>query len=96
MTKHYDLFIDGNFTACKSGESFTHFNPTDLREEVHSCAWGGSEDVEAAILSAEKAQPSWAALSVLERNAILRKCTNARDGDERNWPTLPILRGGAG
>ena len=68
--KHYEMLIDGEFVA--STRSLQVANPAT--EEIVSYFPSGSvEDVNSAVLAAEKAQRPWAALPAIRRAGHLRE-----------------------
>ncbi len=68
--RRFDEFIGGAWVAPRSGEYQTTSDPStgDVLAEV---AKGNTDDVEAAVAAARKAQPGWAALSGYERARYL-------------------------
>ncbi|WP_346907765.1 aldehyde dehydrogenase family protein [uncultured Roseibium sp.] len=64
-------FIDGTWKDGSAGK-FEVRNPHN-GELLHEVGYAGPDDVEAAIASARKAQPAWAALSTIERAQIMRR-----------------------
>ncbi len=65
-------FIDGEYRAPVSGIYFDNYNPA--KGEVYSVvADSDDRDVEAAVVAAEKAFPSWSKRPALERANLLRK-----------------------
>jgi betaine-aldehyde dehydrogenase len=70
------MYIGGEFVASESGEWMPSVNPAT--EEVHGRVPAGTvADVDRAVKAAQAAQPDWAARSVLERGAMLRKLGEA-------------------
>jgi lactaldehyde dehydrogenase/glycolaldehyde dehydrogenase len=68
--KRYEMLIDGKFVA--SAKTLEVFNPAteDVISEFPSAT---VEDVHQAVLAAEKAQKSWAALPAIRRAGYLRE-----------------------
>ncbi|SER75348.1 aldehyde dehydrogenase (NAD+) [Tranquillimonas rosea] len=67
LARHADgfgHFIDGSFT--RPGETFEVMNPA-TGDVIARASQGTTEDVDAAVAAARKAQPKWAALSGHER-----------------------------
>src|SRR3954469_23021497 len=54
LKSRYDLFIDGEFVAPKSGKYFDSINPAN-EQKIAEIARGGREDVDAACLAAQRA-----------------------------------------
>jgi len=70
------MYIDGEFVASESGGWMPSVNPAT--EEVHGRVPSGTVvDVDRAVRAAGSAQPAWAARSVIERGALLRKLADA-------------------
>ncbi|MGI9308512.1 MAG: aldehyde dehydrogenase family protein [Gammaproteobacteria bacterium] len=66
------MFIGGDFVPSESGAWMDSVNPAT--EEVHGRVPAGTAaDVDKAVQAARAAQPEWAAKSVWERGALLRK-----------------------
>jgi acyl-CoA reductase-like NAD-dependent aldehyde dehydrogenase len=66
------MFIGGEFVASDSGQWMDSVNPAT--EQVHGRVPAGTvSDVARAVEAARAAQPAWAALSVFERGAMLRR-----------------------
>jgi betaine-aldehyde dehydrogenase len=66
------MFIGGEFVPSESGAWMDSLNPAT--EEVHGRVPAGTaKDVDLAVQAARAAQPEWAAKSVWERGALLRK-----------------------
>ena len=79
MNKAVQITPDVTRAALVDGEwrdgSRGHFDvksPHDGRT-LHSVGRSGTEEVEAAVASARRAQPAWAALSVIERAQVMRR-----------------------
>jgi lactaldehyde dehydrogenase/glycolaldehyde dehydrogenase len=68
--KSYEMLIDGEF--CSSTKRLQVVNPT-TEEVISEFPNGTLEDVSHAVLAAEKAQKSWAALPAIRRAAYLRE-----------------------
>ena len=77
------LFIGGEFVTAESDEWLETDNPAT--GEVHGrVPVAGPRDIDRAVDAARKAQPDWAALTMLERRAVIRELIQGiRDrGDE--------------
>jgi acyl-CoA reductase-like NAD-dependent aldehyde dehydrogenase len=72
--KTYQLLINGEFVAPKSGQTFERKNPAN-GETVAVCPKAGPEDTDAAILAARKAFDSgaWSKAPARQRADVLRK-----------------------
>lgn len=70
------MFIGGEFVAAESNEWMESVNPAT--EEVHGRVPAASPaDVSRAVAAAAAAQPHWAASSVFERGAAIRRLADA-------------------
>jgi succinate-semialdehyde dehydrogenase / glutarate-semialdehyde dehydrogenase len=69
------LFIDGRWVDGQTGGAFPVFNPA-TSEPIAVVPDGGPDQAGAAVDAAARAFPGWAAMTALERGAILM---NARD-----------------
>jgi lactaldehyde dehydrogenase/glycolaldehyde dehydrogenase len=68
--KHYEMLIDGEFVT--SAKMIEVVNPT-TEQAISEFPSGTVEDVNRAVLAAEKAQKSWARLPAIQRAAHLRE-----------------------
>ena len=66
------LYIHGDYVESSSGETFNSINPAN-GEVIASIGQASEEDVEKAILSAEKGFSEWSQMSAFERSRILLK-----------------------
>lgn len=65
------LFINNEYVESKSGKFLTVYNPKNASLVSDKVPLAGEEDVEAAVLAAEKALPAWKKLSNSKRYEIL-------------------------
>ena len=70
LKPRYDLFINGRFTAPKSGRYFDTINPANERK-LAEIALAGAADVNAAYAAARRAFPAWSRLPGAERGKYL-------------------------
>lgn len=68
--------IDGKLVESETGRRYESINPA-TGEVIGSVPEGSKADVDAAVEAGERAQPAWAALSVLERAGYLRRLASA-------------------
>ncbi len=66
------MFIGGEWTEGKSGETFEVFNPA-TGKQVGSVPKGGREDVKGAVDSAQRAFRTWSETPAIERSRALLK-----------------------
>ncbi|MGW6174038.1 aldehyde dehydrogenase [Arthrobacter sp. NPDC055138] len=103
MTRNYDHFIDGGWSAPAEGSYFESTNPATL-EVLYSAARGGTADVDRAVAAARAAfeNPLWRDLSQTKRGHLLRRLGDsvgdnaeelARMETEDNGKLLREMRG---
>lgn len=73
---HYRMFIDGEFVPAVSGATVAVENPTD-ESIIATVPDGDAADASAALESARRAQPAWAAMPAVERGRILARFATA-------------------
>src|SRR6266567_877888 len=86
--RSYLNFIGGEWVAAKSGQTYQTSNPADTRETVAEYPAGGREDAQAAIRAAQKAFPSWAAITPVARGRILSKASQIVEARKTELATL--------
>src|SRR5918992_1517675 len=67
MTKDFGNFINGEWVAADSGETFESRNPADRNEVLGTFARSGAADVDRAVQAAREAYPGWMMTPVPER-----------------------------
>ncbi|MFT4468585.1 aldehyde dehydrogenase [Arthrobacter sulfonylureivorans] len=103
MTRNYDHFIDGGWSAPSEGAYFESTNPATL-EVLYSAARGSKADVDRAVTAARAAfeNPLWRDLSQTKRGHLLRRLGDlvgvnaeelARMETEDNGKLLREMRG---
>ena len=75
LRDRYGLFVDGDFRDPVDGRYVPTINPA-TEEPLADVAFGGPEDVLAAIESARAAAPKWAALC--SRSSAASTCSGSR------------------
>lgn len=65
-------YINGQFVDAVSGKTLTNFEPATGATTTTIPA-SGAQDVDLAVIAAQKAFPAWSRLTINERSAILRK-----------------------
>jgi aldehyde dehydrogenase (NAD+) len=73
IMRTYQIFIGGEWTGARSGQTFKNFNPADNREFVAEYPLSGKEDAAAAVAAAKAAFPAWAATTPPARGRTLGK-----------------------
>ncbi|OQV09349.1 hypothetical protein CLAIMM_13479 [Cladophialophora immunda] len=66
------LFVDGEFTAARSGKTFDIFNPATT-QKLGSVCEASVEDVDAAVEAATRAFESWSELPGAKRGDWLNR-----------------------
>src|SRR5471030_362995 len=66
------LYIDGGYSDASSDATFEAINPAN-GEVLATVQRATKEDVERAVVSAEKGQKIWAAMTAMQRSRILRR-----------------------
>jgi aldehyde dehydrogenase (NAD+) len=89
----YDLFINGEFVAPKSGASFTTYNPAD-EQPLAEVALAGDADVDAAVRAARRAHPKWSKLPGKERAKYLFRIARVLQERAREFAVLETLDNG--
>ena len=69
------LYIDGAYSDAGSDATFEAINPAN-GEVLALVQRATKEDVERAVVSAEKGQKIWAAMTAMERSRILRRAVD--------------------
>ncbi|MBA4273301.1 MAG: betaine-aldehyde dehydrogenase [Pseudomonas sp.] len=69
------LYIDGAYSDASSDATFEAINPA-TGEVLAQVQRATKEDVERAVVSAEKGQKIWAAMTAMERSRILRRAVD--------------------
>ena len=69
------LYIDGAYSDASSDATFEAINPAN-GEVLATVQRATKEDVERAVVSAEKGQKIWAAMTAMERSRILRRAVD--------------------
>ena len=90
--KHH-LYIDGNYLASSSGETFKSINPAN-GETIAIVDQASEKDVEKAVLSSEKAFSVWSQMSAFERGRILLKAVSILRERNDELAELEVLDSG--
>jgi betaine-aldehyde dehydrogenase len=69
------LYIDGGYVDASSNATFDAINPAN-GEVLAQVQRATKDDVERAVVSAEKGQKIWAAMTAMERSRILRRAVD--------------------
>jgi len=84
------LYIDGGYTDAGSDATFDAINPAN-GEVLAQVQRATKEDVERAVVSAEKGQKIWAAMTAMERSRILRRAVDILRERNDELATLETL-----
>ena len=93
LKPRYDLFINGRFTAPKSGRYFDTINPANERK-LAEIALAGAADVNAAYAAARRAFPAWSRLPGAERGKYLFRIARLLQDRAREFAVAETLNGG--
>ncbi|MGA8335908.1 MAG: aldehyde dehydrogenase family protein, partial [Solirubrobacteraceae bacterium] len=93
LRDRYGLFTDGEFTDPSDGRYVPTINPA-TEEPIAEVAYGGPDDVTAAVESARAAYPKWAALPELERAKYLFRIARLIQERARELAVVETLDGG--
>ncbi|MBX0323191.1 aldehyde dehydrogenase family protein [Halomicroarcula sp. F13] len=77
MVDTYHNYVDGEWVAAETGETFENRNPADRSDVVGAFQQSGVEDAERAVEAAAAASDEWADTPGPERGAILRASSQA-------------------
>ncbi|MDH3321626.1 MAG: aldehyde dehydrogenase family protein [Flavobacteriaceae bacterium] len=93
LKKQYDLYIDGKFVPPSKGKYFSTFNPSD-EKEIARVADATQEDVDKAVVAANKAFKSWSNLSGKERGKYIFRIARLIQERAREFSVIESLDGG--
>ncbi|WP_394619458.1 aldehyde dehydrogenase family protein [Lentzea sp. JNUCC 0626] len=86
--------IDGKWRPARSGETLTRENPANKASVVATCPASSAEDVDAAVEAARRAFPGWAATSVEDRIAVLRRALDLLTDRSEEIVVADVLESG--
>ncbi|WP_165988652.1 aldehyde dehydrogenase family protein [Streptomyces sp. YIM 98790] len=89
----YGLYIGGEFREAHDGKSFTTLDPAS-EQPLSEVAYGGAEDVDAAVRAARDAFPAWSALPGAERAKYLFRIARIVQERSRELAVLETLDNG--
>ena len=94
IAPRYDLFIDGKFTAPKSGAYFPTVNPA-TEGQLSEIAQAGPQDVDLAVKSARRAYDKvWSKMPGSERGKYLYRIARIIQEKSRELAVLETMDGG--
>src|SRR4051812_4720307 len=94
LKARYDLFINGEFVAPKSGKYFDSINPAN-EQKVAEIALAGKDDVDAAYAAAQKAfDTTWGKMPGRERAKYLYRIARLLQDRAREFAVAETLDGG--
>jgi aldehyde dehydrogenase (NAD+) len=93
LKDRYGLFVNGEFTDPRDRRYVPTINPA-TEEPIAEVAYGGPEDVAAAVESARAAHPKWSALKDLERAKYLFRIARLIQERSRELAVVETLDGG--
>jgi aldehyde dehydrogenase (NAD+) len=93
LRESYGLFIDGEFRDPADGRRVPTINPA-TEQPLADVAFAGEADLQAAVQSARRAQPGWAALPGLERGKYLFRVARLIQERTRELAVAESMDGG--
>jgi aldehyde dehydrogenase (NAD+) len=94
LNERYDLFINGKFTAPKSGEYFQTINPA-TEKTLAQVAEASEEDVNLAVTAARNAYDKvWSKIPAKERGKYIYRIARAIQERAREFAVIESLDGG--
>jgi 2,5-dioxopentanoate dehydrogenase len=79
MVDTYKNYVDGEWRASETGETFEVRNPADTNEVIAECQESSNEDANGAIEAAAAAQDAWANTPGPSRGKLLRETAKRMD-----------------
>ena len=86
----HQLFIDGKFVDAASGETLATLNPHD-NTPIAEVAMAGREDIDRAVVAAQKAFPAWSRMAAADRGRILLKLAELIESNAEELARLESL-----
>jgi len=94
IEKRYGLFIDGKFSAPKSGKYFATINPA-TEAKLSEVADASAADVDLAVKAASRAyEKSWSKLRAAERGKYLYRISRMIQERAREFAVIETMDGG--
>ncbi|MGB5320387.1 aldehyde dehydrogenase family protein, partial [Eudoraea sp.] len=93
IKKRYELFINGDFTVPVEGKYFNTINPAN-HEVICEVAEASPEDVDKAVIAAEKAFKKWSSLPGKERGKFIFRIARLIQERAREFAVIESLDGG--
>jgi aldehyde dehydrogenase (NAD+) len=94
LKPRYDLFINGEFVAAKSGKYFDSINPAN-EQKLAEIALAGKDDVDAAYAAAQRAfDTTWGKMPGRERAKYLYRIARLLQDRAREFAVAETLDGG--
>nr|WP_319393750.1 aldehyde dehydrogenase family protein [uncultured Desulfobacter sp.] len=93
IDQQYALYINGEWIAPKTGETFTTTSPADGRV-LATCADAGPEDVDLAYKAAQQAFETWKKVSPQQRAGLLLKIADVIDENTDHLAQVETLDNG--
>lgn len=86
----HQLFLDGRFVDALAGETLATVNPHD-GSTIADVAVAGKEDVDAAVVAATRAFPTWSRMAAADRGRILLRLADMIEGHAEDLARLESL-----
>src|SRR5437660_6461202 len=94
LKPRYDLFINGEFVAAKSGKYFDSINPAN-EQKLAEIALAGKDDVDAAYAAAQRAfENVWGKMPGRERAKYLYRIARLLQDRAREFAVAETMDGG--
>jgi aldehyde dehydrogenase (NAD+) len=94
LEERYGLFIGGEFVEPRSGEFHPSVSPSS-EEELAEVAYGGADDVDAAVVAARAAfENGWSSWPAAERAKVIYRIARILQERAREFAVLESLDGG--
>ncbi|MDH3453374.1 MAG: aldehyde dehydrogenase family protein, partial [Gammaproteobacteria bacterium] len=93
LDDRYELFIDGDFVAPKTGQYFDTINPS-TEKVLASVALSGSADVDRAVTAARRAYGVWGKMKPAERGKYIYRIARMIQERARELAVIETMDGG--
>lgn len=93
IKKQYELFINGKFVKPLKGKYFETIDPSN-HKKLSKVAEASSEDIDKAVLAANRAFKSWSKLSGKERGKYIYRIARLLQERAREFAVIESLDGG--
>lgn len=88
MNQTYNNYINGKWVPSKTKQTYESINPANIDEVLGTFQKSNKADIEMAIAAAEKAFPSWANKSPIERGDVLFRLIQLLENKKEELATI--------